>query len=92
MTSQACQTICQSCAMPLNNEEDFGSNEDQTVSQEYCRYCYQNGWFTNPDITLEEMIEKLASFHDQMGLSKEEAANMAKNILPTLERWRENSL
>ena len=91
MTNQTCQLICQSCGMPLNNEEDCGKNEDNTVS-EYCKYCYQNGWFTNPDMTLEEMVEKLSSFHDQMGLSKEEATNMAKNILPTLERWKENSL
>ena len=38
--------------------EDFGTNSNGNQNQEYCRYCYQNGNFTDPDITVEQMIEK----------------------------------
>ena len=37
--------ICQSCAMPFLKEEYYGTNEDETKSQEYCFHCFQNGKF-----------------------------------------------
>ena len=79
--------ICQSCGMPLAKESDFGTNEDGGKNEEYCTYCYQNGKFTWNG-TLTEMMDKLVSMHDQMGLSKEEAYRMANINLPKLKRWR----
>ncbi len=48
--------FCQSCGMPLEKTEDFGTEKDGSQSVEYCRYCYQNGEWTQPEITLEETI------------------------------------
>lgn len=50
------EKFCQSCAMPLN-EDNLGTEKDGSSSQEYCMYCYQNGEFTNPDITYAEMLK-----------------------------------
>lgn len=40
-----------------------GTNADGSASQEYCSYCYVDGAFVNPEMTLEEMktlvVEKL---------------------------------
>ncbi|WP_305065382.1 zinc ribbon domain-containing protein [Methanococcoides sp.] len=60
--------FCQSCGMPLEKDEDFGANADGTKSDEYCLYCYQNGKFTQPDITLEEMIEQTSKAIDKEGV------------------------
>ena len=46
--------VCQSCGMPLNKEENWGTNADDSKTQEYCRFCFQNGKFTNPDLTMEK--------------------------------------
>lgn len=46
---------CQSCSMPLDNMELLGTEKDGSKNQEYCKYCYENGRFTNPDISLDEM-------------------------------------
>ena len=45
--------FCQSYAMPLNlHEEDVrGTEKDGTLSENYCRYCYESGKFTEPNIT-----------------------------------------
>ena len=42
--------------MPLSKDEQGGgTNADGIKSSEYCSKCYQNGKFTNPDMTLDEM-------------------------------------
>ena len=30
--------ICQSCGMPLQKSEDFGTNPDGSKNQEYCHF------------------------------------------------------
>ena len=52
--------------------------------------CYQNGEFTEPDLTFEEMIEKTVHFMTtHLDMSEEEADRRARSIIPNLERWRE---
>ena len=36
------EQFCQSCAMPLT-EEILGTNEDGSKSQDYCKFCYEDG-------------------------------------------------
>ncbi len=73
--------ICQSCGMPMLKAEDFGSSD-------YCKYCYKDGQFTNPDITMEQMIERLLPFAAQMGISEEDARKTGFASLPKLKRWK----
>jgi hypothetical protein len=35
------QVICQSCSMPLEKDEDFGTDADRSKSELYCIYCFQ---------------------------------------------------
>jgi hypothetical protein len=57
-------------------------------SDEYCLYCYQNGKFTQPDITLEEMIEQTSKAIDKEGvMSLEEAKELSQQNIPKLKRW-----
>jgi hypothetical protein len=78
--------ICQSCGMPMMKTEDFGTDINGSKNEEYCTYCFQNGKFTL-DVTLEQMIKKLVTMHDQMGMAEEEARKMANENLPKLKRW-----
>ena len=80
---------CQSCAMPMSKPEDFGTETNGSVSQEYCCYCYQNGEFEGKDMTLEEMIESCAAIVVESGDAKnlDEARAALKEQLPGLKRW-----
>ena len=78
--------ICQSCGMPMMKTEDFGTDINGSKNEEYCTYCFQNGKFTL-DATLEQMIEKLVTMNDQMGMTEEEARKIANENLPKLKRW-----
>ena len=79
--------FCQSCAMPMEKLEDFGTNVGGNQNKEYCRYCYQNGKFTEPDITREQMIEKCAGIMRQMHIP-ETQIEQTKKFIPMLKRWR----
>ena len=72
--------------MPMMKTEDFGTDINGSKNEEYCTYCFQNGKFTL-DATLEQMIEKLVTMHDQMGMTEEEARKIANENLPKLKRW-----
>ena len=81
---------CQSCGMPMARGEDFGTEADGGKSAEYCVYCYQKGAFTDPGMTMEEMIEVSArgwADHDP-NTSYEQALEATKKSTPTLKRWR----
>lgn len=82
--------ICQSCGMPLAKDPNGGgTNADQTQSNLYCGFCYQNGQFTDEGVTLAEKIEKNVRIAvARLNVSEQEARQMAERILPNLKRWR----
>ena len=79
---------CQSCGMPLKRDEEHGGTEaDGSRSGMYCSHCYRQGRFVLPDLTVEQMQErvrqKLVEFHIPRFL-----AGYFTRGIPTLERWR----
>ena len=45
--------------MPIDTPELFGTEKDGAPNSDYCKYCYANGEFTNPGLTLEEMKDHM---------------------------------
>ena len=81
------QTFCQSCSMPLDKPELFGTEKDGSKSKEYCTYCYQNGAFMNPNMTLDEMKTLVKSQMEKMKIDTS-IINLAIGSLPSLKRWQ----
>jgi hypothetical protein len=82
--------FCQSCAMPLEKPSDFGTNADGVRVNDYCRYCYQNGHFTEPDLTQAAMIDKCVKFMIRQTLTPEvQAREFMEEVIPALKRWRD---
>lgn len=75
--SEATGPFCQSCGMPLQNVEDFGTASDGLMAEDYCRFCFQSGLFTEPDLTMKGMIDRSVDF---MG---------RRELIPNLKRWRQ---
>jgi predicted transcriptional regulator YdeE len=78
---------CQSCGMPIHSEELAGTASNGSLVYDYCKYCYQNGSFTQPDITVEDMIRLSIPFLLQEGWEEEAARSMMYKSLPLLKRW-----
>ena len=82
-------SMCQSCGMPLNDDSLKGSNNDGSVSTEYCKFCYQNGEFTDAGISMEDKIEKNVQIAvGKFGMNEDEARAMAESVIPNLKRWK----
>ena len=83
--------FCQSCGMPLTADEMHGKNADGSKNEDYCQYCYPDGAFSNPDETLEQMIETCVPFVVEAGgdyPDADSARKMLQEHLPTLKRWK----
>lgn len=83
---------CQSCGMPMQTADLFGTNADGSLNQDYCCYCYKDGAFVQ-DCTMDEMIDHCIKYLDEFNgacdtkLSKEEAIAQMRKHFPTLKRW-----
>ena len=88
------KVFCQSCAMPLDKLEDFGTNADGSRNAEYCHFCFVNGKFTNPNIIMEEMLKiGLKGIDENTEMSKP-MKFMIKKMYPMqlkkMKRWSGN--
>lgn len=62
---------CQSCGMSLRNDPvGGGTNTDGSKSNLYCSYCFDDGKFLQPDITLGEMKKLVKGKMHEMGFPK----------------------
>lgn len=78
---------CQSCGMLFKHgDQEKGTETDGTKSVAYCCNCYENGAFTQPDITAAQMQETIREELSKAGLPTFLANWHTKNI-PKLLRW-----
>lgn len=82
------EKYCQSCGMPLE-QEVCGTNQDGSLNEKYCKYCFKEGQFTS-ECTMEEMIDFCIPImvKEEPGLNAEEARKQMASFFPSLERWR----
>lgn len=82
------QKFCQSCTFPIDNVEDRGTEKDGSKSDLYCKYCYKDGEFTDPGMTLEKMKEIAITEMKKQSLP-DNIIQASLHMLPALKRWQE---
>ncbi len=79
--------FCQSCGMPLSKDAKGGGSEiDGRISTEYCSHCYVGGQFTEPDLSMKQMVVKVQGKLKEMHLPWFLAKFLTRGI-PKLKRW-----
>lgn len=83
--------FCQSCGMPLENDEVIGTNKDGSKNEDYCVYCFKDGSFTQ-DVTMQEMIDISLThmkemFKNDPKFNEKEAVDNRNSFFPKLKRW-----
>lgn len=80
---------CQSCGMPVEASfQNLGTEADGSPASEYCMFCYQNGAFTNPTQTVDEMVQTSIDFMTgTMDFTPEQATQMSNDVIRKLKRW-----
>jgi hypothetical protein len=82
------EVICQSCGMPIiKDREKGGTNQDGTKSVLYCSHCFKAGQFTDPDITADEMVQKVKDKLKDKNIPLFIATIFTK-VIPHLKRWQ----
>ena len=80
---------CQSCGITIMNRDEFGREKNGVIRVDYCKYCYDKGAFAEPEITFEQMVEKVAAaMKTNKNVSDEAAMESAKKALDGLRRWQ----
>lgn len=82
------EELCQSCGIKLD-PGFYGTNIDDTINNEYCKYCFEKGIFREHNITFEEMLgRRAADLVDNLDIRQEDAEELALKIIPNLKRWK----
>lgn len=80
--------FCQSCSMPLTTPEDFGTDKAGFRVNDYCRHCFSDGEFTEPDISMQEMLDRCVTIMDRQGIMRApDARLLLSDVMPRLRRW-----
>lgn len=78
--------FCQSCHMPLTRPEEFGSDECGYRVDDYCRHCYIGGAFTDPDVTLEQVMDRCVSIMARRNIIPEaKAGDVLHRVMPRMK-------
>ncbi len=81
------EQFCQSCSMPLKHDL-LGTEKDGSPSHDYCKFCYQHGQFTNPGISMDQMIEHMTGMMERKKIP-EDILETAIARMPNLKRWKQ---
>ena len=77
--------ICQCCGMPLE-DENISRNEDGSLNENYCKWCYADGTYTYSD--MDDLIEVCVRNMVNDQFSEEQARAYLKQTLPRLDYWK----
>jgi hypothetical protein len=81
--------LCQSCTMPIDNVTDRGTEKDGSYNNEYCKYCYGDGAFLNPELTLDQMKSRITKQMKKRNLPYE-ILQQSLTMVSNLKRWEKN--
>lgn len=73
---------CQSCAKIFSPKLLHGTEKDGSVNKGFCIECYQDGQFTNPELTSDEVITALKSYNPE--------EKKVEKIVKEMVRWNQN--
>jgi hypothetical protein len=78
---------CQSCGKPLKGGEEAGTEANGEKSTMYCHFCYENGAFTQPEMTVDGMKIFVEKIMKEEGFIKP-FRWLAVMQVPHLARWK----
>jgi hypothetical protein len=80
---QKCES-CNSCGMPLENQEDFARGDTSSI---YCKYCVDSEGELLPYDTI--LKNNAHYYKESQGLTEQAANKMAKDLLKTMPAWKD---
>lgn len=67
----------------------FGTNKDGSETREFCKFCFQDGSYLQPEITVEDMIQmSVDNMTQDLQFNQKKARTLARQVIPQLKRWK----
>ena len=68
--------------MPIQKDEDFGTNANGSKNRDYCHFCFRDGKFIDEGITMEQKIDKIVEIaKKKMNISEDKARERRLRVL-----------
>jgi len=80
--------FCQSCTYPLHKADELGTNSDGTWNTDFCIYCYKDGEWVDPNLTIQGVINYTVPYMTSPSMTAEEARKNLEEWVPKLKRWK----
>lgn len=80
------QLICQCCGMPIEDDSIIGRNQDGTLNEDYCRWCYADGTYMYHD--MDDLIDVCVKNMKNETCTEKQAREYLQVLLPTLDYWK----
>lgn len=80
--------VCQSCGKKFNSIVRYSENSDGTKNHSFCQSCYSNGQFTEPELTIEQAINRIKN-SKSFGYNSWYKWQIIERI-KRLDRWNED--
>lgn len=79
--------VCQCCGMPLSEDSMISREEDGSLNEDYCRWCYSDGRFAYK--TKDALLDFLLShMPNPENLAEDERRRMYDGYLSVLKHWK----
>ena len=79
--------VCQCCGMPLSEDSMISREEDGSLNEDYCRWCYSDGRFAYK--TKDALLDFLLShMPNPENLVEDERRRMYDGYLSVLKHWK----
>ena len=79
------QLICQCCGMPLEDDSIIGRDNDGSINESYCKWCYAEGVYLYSN--MEDLIEVCVKNMPQDTYTEEEVRAYLRPLRPPLGYW-----
>lgn len=64
--------------MSIILNEQLGTNKDESINNNYYKYCYKNGEFIDK-VSMQEYIEMCSKYASQAGMTNQQMRDIAIN-------------
>lgn len=78
--------VCQCCGMPMEDDSIIGREQDGSLNEDYCKWCYADGTYTyhNMDDLMDVCVKNMVNEN----FTEQQARSYLKALLPTLDYWK----
>lgn len=78
--------ICQCCGMPIEDDSIISQNNDGTLNEKYCKWCYADGTYTYNN--MDDLIDVCVKHMVNENFTEKQARSYMKELLPKLDYWK----